>query len=140
MPDPSGEDRSGATSLDTALLDARAELAVLTAAGAGIPDDGIERVLASADLALTLVNIRVAEASPRPVMKARFELTHQRTGEGRIVEVFVPAPSGQPQPAEVEVAKAGARHHALQQLIGSAAVDEGRRARQPTIELPEIND
>ena len=125
--------------MDDALAQARGEVSVLVAAGGGVPDARAEGALAAAGLELTLVNIRLTDNDPRPVMSARFELVHGPSREGRIVEVFVAAPSRQPSAVEVEQAKITARHQMLQELVGASARDAKARAGRPTIELPDID-
>lgn len=125
--------------MDDALARARGEVSVLVAAGGGVPDERAEGALAAAGLELTLVNIRLTDNDPRPVMRARFELVHGPSREGRIVEVFVTAPSRQPSAEQVEQAKVAARHQMLQELVGASAREAKARAHRPTIELPDID-
>jgi len=125
--------------MDDALVRARGEVSVLAAAGGGVPDARAEGALAAVGIEITLVNIRLTENDPRPVMTARFEVVHAPSREGRIIEVFVAAPSREPSPEAIEQAKVTARHQALQELIGASASDAKARARRPTIELPDLD-
>ncbi|MEM6989870.1 MAG: hypothetical protein AAF721_05220 [Myxococcota bacterium] len=128
------------TTLDDALHRVRGELSVLSAAGGGIPSERAEQAMTREDLTLTLVTIRVADSDPRPVMHARLELHHGRSGEGRVLQVFVPVASSQPSPGEVDKARQEALREAVQQLLGTAAREAPERARRPTVELPDIGD